>query len=629
MTWMLVLLLMCSPLYALDSHLLELEDPLDALSLGPWVEVAEQVSGDPSARDVYHGRASLNWARVSADVVNIGFSENPFWFRVNVSNLTDFTDWYLSIDLPLISELDVYVLKSDGLQRFYHLGDRFEFAARPIDHRNYIVPLALSYQEPTTLYVRIKSGYSIQLPAYLVEKTHFIKREITGYLLHGLFFGFLLVMLFYNGFLFFSTRDLSYLYYSCFTLSVGLFQFAQHGFGYQYLWPAEIWFQHRSVPVFSSLSFVFGGLFVQSFLNTRSLTPWFDKLIRWFVVASLLMLLVALFLSEFWAQAINAYMAVVGSVLLFVIAIMCWRRGAESARFFVLAWLVFIAAIITFAGNKMGIFPRTFLTEYGMQIGTAIELALLSFALADRINQSRRKQEELLRQSQIYEQIAEAANARALNYERMGKQRLEKNIKTRTEQLQAALKDLTVANRQLEAMSTFDALTGVRNLNFFNDRLTEEWTRATREKSWLSLMLVLIDDYELIADRYGYVAAEEILKLLAGVISERVARPADLVARTAAAEFSAVMPNTLPEGAGYVAGEVYDYVSSQPLNLGIVSISVNVTIVVLSQQPQAGEDVLTFLGAAHELLVTAIEEGGNRIKAAHNSVKNPESTDFR
>ncbi|MDX1695773.1 MAG: diguanylate cyclase, partial [Ketobacteraceae bacterium] len=340
----------------------------------------------------------------------------------------------------------------------------------------------------------------------------------------------------------------------------------------------------------------------------------YHRYINGFIGLAAVLLVVALFVSELLAQAINACLGVVGAVLLFFAGIHCWRQGVSSARFFVIAWFVFLVAIITFAGNKMGFLPRVFLTEYGMQIGTALELTLLSFALADRINQSRRKQEELLEQSQMYEQIAKAANERALNFEKMSKQRLEKNIKSRTEQLQNALKELTAANRQLEAMSTFDTLTGVRNLNYFNDKLNEEWTRAVRDKNWLSLILVSVDEYELIADRYGYVAAEEILKTLANAITERVARPADLVSRTGTSEFAVLIPNTAPEGAGHVAQAIYDYIATAPLHLGVCSISVSVSISVVSRQPLSGEGWMEYLDRSRSLLIEAIEEGGGRIK---------------
>ena len=616
--WILIGLMLGSAALAADDRVLLLQETASVHAVGPVTDYWHELDA-VSAKAVFLGEHSIPWQRSGDKVINIGYSEDAYWFRFTVKNLTRAEDWYFLLDLSLIRAIDIYEVRQGKLENFYHLGDRFEFDARPVDHRNFVVPLTLQQGEMMTLYARIASDYSVQFPGYIMEKKRFLKHEITTHLMHGAFFGFLVVMIFYNGFLFFSTRDLSYFFYVCFTASLGLFQFAQHGFGFQYLWPTGIWFQHRAVPLLGSTSFVFGALFVQAFLDTRNRSPLFHRYINWFMATALVFLVVALFVSEFFAQIVNAYLAMIGAILLFVTAIHCWQQGAQAARFFVVAWLLFLVATIIFAGNKMGLFPRNLLTEYGMQIGTAIELSLLSFALADRINQSRRKQEELLAQSQVYEQIAKSANERALNFERMSKQRLEKNMKSRTEQLQNALKELTAANRQLEEMSTFDSLTGVRNLNYLNDKLQEEWTRAVRDKTWLSLALVSVDEYDIVADRYGYVAAEEILKSLAHAMTERVARPADVVARTANAEFAVVMPNTAPEGAGHVAQAIYNFVASEPLNLGVCSVSVTVSVSVLSRQPVSNDGWLDYLSEAQSLLIEVIENGGDHIRASESA----------
>ncbi|MDX1696021.1 MAG: 7TM-DISM domain-containing protein, partial [Ketobacteraceae bacterium] len=267
---------------AVEGTVISLSDPARVYEPGSVVEFWKEEQRVGSAAEVYLGQKPIDWRQSRHGVVNIGYSDKPYWFRFQLQNTTDHEEWYLLIDLPLTRSLDVYQLRGGHLENFYHLGDRFEFNARPVDHRSFVIPLTLAGNEQHTMYVRIDNAYSLQFPVYIVEKNRFLKQEITTHLLHGAFFGFLVIMMFYNGFLFFSTRDLSYLYYVCFTLSIGLFQFSQHGFGYQYLWPSEIWFQHRAAPVFCSSAFVFGALFVQSFLNTRLVAPGYHRYINGF-----------------------------------------------------------------------------------------------------------------------------------------------------------------------------------------------------------------------------------------------------------------------------------------------------------------------------------------------------------
>ena len=489
-----------------------------------WVTEKDQVL----VRDVLSGSADPQWQPVAQQVPSFGYSKKEYWLRIQLKNLTSRPDWYFVIDYPLIRSLDIFLVEEDSIKQFYQLGDRFEFSARPIDHRNFIVPLMIPEQQSQTLYLRVRTEYAIQIPAYLIRHENYLTNEIGINLLHGLFFGLLVVMIFYNLFLFFATKESSYIYYVCFTAAAGLFQLSQHGFGYQFVWPTYIGWQHKVIPVACCLAFIFAALFAQAFLQTRQNIPQYHRWISRFCQSALVLLFVALFVSEYWAQFINSYLAIVGSLLLFAAAVTSWRDGVKEARFFVAAWLIFLVAIVVFAGNKLGLLPRNFWTEYGAQIGTGIELSLLSFALADRINTARKEQQTLLEKSQVYEQMAKSANERALTIERMGKKRLEKNIQSRTQQLQNALQELTFVNQQLEEMSAIDSLTGVKNLSCFNDKLVEEWIRGAREQHSLGLILLSVDQFELIGDRYGYEAADEILKNVGSLIEKGVTRPADL-----------------------------------------------------------------------------------------------------
>ena len=274
---------------------------------------------------------------------------------------------------------------------------------------------------------------------------------------------------------------------------------------------------------------------------------------------------------------------------------------------------MFIVSILLFAGNKLGLLPRNVWTEYCIQLGTALELSLLSFALADRINSTRREHEHLLQEARNYQYLANQAKDRAVEIERIGKERLQKNVQTKTDQLQVALKELSNANRQLEELSTVDSLTGVRSSVFFSDTLTEEWDRAAREKSVLSLMLVSVDQFEQIGDRYGHVAAEEILKNVSGVLKKSVTRPADSVARLATADFGILLPNTNESGTKHVSQGIFDFIAREPLNLGVCSISISVSISAVVSYPSREVKASAILSEAEKQLFEVMANGGNRI----------------
>ena len=181
------------------------------------------------------------------------------------------------------------------------------------------------------------------------------------------------------------------------------------------------------------------------------------------------------------------------------------------------------------------------------------------------------------------------------------------------EQLQQALQELTQVNRQLEEMSTVDSLTDTKNHSYFLDRLQEEWVRGSREKSSMSLVLVSIDQFQHLADRYGYVAADEVVKLVAGKLIRRVTRPADLVARIDNSEFAVLLPNTDAHGGLFIAEDIYRHIVKEPLNLGVCSLSVSVSIAVCAREPSADSQGTLLLESTQYLLWTVIESGGNRV----------------
>ena len=557
--------------------------------------------------------SELNWKLMPKGTPNFGYSRQSQWFRVTIDNQSKYDHWYFYIDYPLISSLDIYEVRGSEVARMYQLGDRFEFKARAFEHRNFVLPLSLEHGESVTFYVCIKSSYAVQFPASLIEQSEFVKKQVNSNLLHGLFFGLITVMLLYNLFLFAATRDISYFYYVCFSAAIGAFQLGLLGYGYQYIWSTNIWWQHRSVPLCACLGFFFAGLFIQSFLQTKQYLPIFHRLLKLLMGVSLMLAIATLFGAHYQVQIINAHLGIIGAGLILVTAVVSWYRGVKEARYVVFAWFIFLVAIAILAGSKLAFWPRTDWIEYGAQLGTSIELALLSLALADRINSSRIRQEDLLQQTSNYQQMADIANERALELERLGKERLEKSIRSRTEQLQQALQELTQVNRQLEEMSTVDTLTDTKNHIYFMDRLQEEWVRGSREKSSMSLILVSIDQFQQLADRYGYVAADEVVKSVAAKLKKRVTRPADIVARIDNAEFAVLLPNTDVSGSRYIAEDIYRHIVKEPLNLGVCSLAISISVAVSTQSPNTENQGKQLLESAQYILWTIVESGGNRV----------------
>jgi diguanylate cyclase (GGDEF)-like protein len=112
--------------------------------------------------------------------------------------------------------------------------------------------------------------------------------------------------------------------------------------------------------------------------------------------------------------------------------------------------------------------------------------------------------------------------------------------------------ELQRANETLEQLAITDGLTKIHNHRFFQDQLSREIKRAERTGSPLALILLDIDDFKQLNDRFGHAVGDEVLQLLSAVLIEET-RDHDLVARYGGEEFAVLAPSTDREGALAVA----------------------------------------------------------------------------
>ncbi len=115
---------------------------------------------------------------------------------------------------------------------------------------------------------------------------------------------------------------------------------------------------------------------------------------------------------------------------------------------------------------------------------------------------------------------------------------------------------LEIANRALARLSALDPLTGAANRRAFEQRLDEEWRRASRDGTPLALLMIDIDHFKIYNDRLGHPAGDECLKTITRDLKARLRRPADFLARYGGEEFAIVLPDTDLSGAAIVAEDL-------------------------------------------------------------------------
>ena len=162
----------------------------------------------------------------------------------------------------------------------------------------------------------------------------------------NIYIGLMLVMLFYNLFIYFTVRDNSYLYYVSYIISVLLTQIGVFGIPFQYLWPNSPWIEERSLLIFPVLSGVTGMAFMQHFLRSKDFIPKFNR-ISIFLYIVYVIAIGLVFINQgsasFKLTQLNASLV---SLFMLVSAIKIQRKGYRPASFFLIAWSIFLCGIV-------------------------------------------------------------------------------------------------------------------------------------------------------------------------------------------------------------------------------------------------------------------------------------------
>ena len=387
----------------------------------------------------------------ASESLNISYTTSAYWLKLHLKNGSEKPiERMLEIAYPMLANIDFYN-ETQTIQTGYAR----PFANRPYKNRFFVFPISLPAQTDSVIYLRIETPNAMNIPVKLWEPTDFYAHQLKDYSIQMLFLGIAIAMAIFNILLFFSLKDVNYLLYVgkivCYELSL----IPLIGLDNQLLW-GDIPFLTKVCSMCSgSLGLAIIPLFMQRILNTATVAPKMDKLLKGLNVLLIVMAIAAFFAFQFFAKITAIIHAIAPILMLGILITCCVITKQRSHYLLLLAFMPSMLAMFAVLLRILGILPNTTITMMGGQIASTLEHLLLAFVLADRyktIRVEKEKTQQLLVETlQSSELVLEAKVQERTHELQITSEKLEQLIEKKRENLAEKSHFLAMLTHELKS----------------------------------------------------------------------------------------------------------------------------------------------------------------------------------
>jgi len=434
----------------------------------------------------------------------------------------------------------------------------------PFLYPTFVLPDSIDASRPVL--IRVATPFSLQFRATLYTFDDFQKNSVILFLIVGFCAGILIAMLIYNFVLYLFIHDRRYLYYILYVFFLLLWQCTLFGlFPYFHVSISKWLLQYINVLALSMMFFAI--VFAIVYLKTKKTAPRHDVILKAMAAGTVILIPIAAIQQSMTTTLLTYLMAQLNIVVVFTSAVSALRSGFKPARYYLIAVGVLLIAATIFLLKYYGLVPNNPFTMHIVLFGSTVESILLSSALGYHIRVMR-EEEQALRER-------------------------EKN---------------------LQAISVTDELTGLFNRRFLNAALIKEVAAARRSSAPLCLVMMDVDYFKDFNDTYGHLEGDQVLVVLGRLLTQ-VLREEDIACRYGGEEFATILHNADIKAALEAAERIRSRFEATPFQPGggktvCMTISIGVAVLLPDENPEQ------LLWRADQALYQAKQSGRNRICSA-------------
>ncbi|NME68933.1 7TM diverse intracellular signaling domain-containing protein [Flammeovirga aprica] len=356
-------------------------------------------------------------------VLNFGNNKAIIWIRFKLPS--DLHDPILHLKTALIEEVNLYTPIDEAVYLLQEDGYTKNFFKKDYKIPNTYFNLNNDFNPDRYFYLKINANY-LQFWLYYGSSKSYIQYIYDTSITDGIYYGFILIMLIYNLFVYFTAKDTTYLYYVIYVLAIGMM--VAHFQGHDaHIWGSFGFIAERG-PMWPAVAGLASVLFGYKFLKINESLPKL-KLFYFIGIGAFSVAIIAvIFGFNMICSLINQVSGFFGAVIMLYSSIVLIKKGNREARLFLVAFNFYICAALIFVLAGADIIPYNKFTDYAWQIGSTLEMFFLALAIGQKINQLELEKNNLI-----------------LNQNKI----LEEKVTERTEELNATNEELNVLVEQV------------------------------------------------------------------------------------------------------------------------------------------------------------------------------------
>lgn len=316
-----------------------------------------------------------------------------WWLRMNIVAVSADameTGWNVLVLDNMPESIELYLPTGNGGFSMQKTGRHDD---HPMGHMflNMDLPYAKTYPQVYTVFIRFTGEKHRMQRMVVVARDIYVAEYAHGLLFIGSFFGIFGTVILLNLFLYVIAPHRTQLWYLLLLVTLTVMYALRNNILEVHLdyWSTEFIFSMVIASVLMS-----SVMFTRSFLHTRKYAPWIDFALVAYMVCSFLFAFIPLMRQHFIYENSIHLLGLAAPVVFIGAALVCWLKGAKSARLYLLGVAVFPLGAMFEILADIGLVRDTFFTNNGTQIGAELMALLLSLAIVLRIRNLQREKRE-------------------------------------------------------------------------------------------------------------------------------------------------------------------------------------------------------------------------------------------